>query len=100
MLSREEAATIRAALRYWADETAPHGVDVARHYVDEPVERLLDRHALEQLAERFAWGRLREISVDSVTGHPPGPIRTANKTRPADGKTTTWTIVADSSDPA
>ena len=98
MLSRSEAAVIRAALSFWIDEIEPHGSETAGHYLDEPVEELLDREAIERLRDRFRWAELRIVEVDRSTMNPVGPIRLADQ---RDGSTAmtsemaNWTVVAD-----
>ena len=98
MLSRSEAAVIRAALSFWIDEIEPHGLETAGHYLDEPVGELPDREATERLRDRFEWDELRVVEVDRSTMNPVRPIRLADH---RDGSTVTtsgtvnWTVIAD-----
>ena len=101
MLSRPEAAVIRAALSFWIDEIEPHGSGTAEHYLDEPVGTLPNREAIERLRGRFRWDELRIVEVDRRTMDPVGPIRLADQ---LDGLTATsselanWTVIADDLD--
>ena len=60
MLTRQELALIRAALRYLADELLPHGRDALTDYLDEPSDK---QHAwtaeeVTSLCDRLRRGRL------------------------------------------
>ena len=68
MLSADEAATIRAALRYWLDEVVPHGPSVAQLYLDSEAAKVLGRAELERLIQRFAAGNLRCVATKPDSG--------------------------------
>ena len=63
MLSADEAATIRAALRYWLDEVVPHGPSVVQLYLDSETTETLGRTPVEGLIQRFAAGNLRCVAT-------------------------------------
>ena len=98
MLSRPEAAVIRAALSFWIDEIEPHGSGTAEHYLDEPVGKLPNREAIERLRDRFKWDELRVVEVDRSTMNPVGPIRLADQRDTSTATTSelpTWTVIVD-----
>ncbi|WP_404309617.1 hypothetical protein [Neorhodopirellula lusitana] len=53
MLTQDQLATIRAALRYWRDEIVPGGREVSSHYFDTQVENELNADEVELLIEQF-----------------------------------------------
>ena len=61
MLSSDELATIRAALRFWRDEIVPGGDELALLYLDEPATSALDRDQVDSLAECFQHHNVRAI---------------------------------------
>ena len=61
MLSSDELATIRAALRFWRDEIVPGGDELALLYLDEPTTSTLDRDHVDSLAECFQQHNVRAI---------------------------------------
>ena len=61
MLSSDELATIRAALRFWRDEIVPGGDKLALLYLDEPTTSTLDRDHVDSLAECFQLQNVRAI---------------------------------------
>lgn len=66
MLTADELATIRAALRYWTDEIVPHGQSAAKNYFDSPDTTMLKRRDTDWLLERFT-----ESEIRFVGGTPP-----------------------------
>ncbi len=62
MLTPDETATIRAALRYWSEEMVPHGETVAQPYYDVERVRTLDRREVERLIDRFGEDQLRFVA--------------------------------------
>ncbi len=68
MLSQTEAAIIRAALSYWIDEIVPGGIELAKPYLDLPLDRLPGREETIALQVRFRWERLLYLEADSDTG--------------------------------
>lgn len=68
MLSRTDAAVIRAALRYWSDEIVPGGKELGQHYVDEEIGEMLSPNEVESLIRRFRWESLLSVEVDSESG--------------------------------
>ncbi len=61
MLSIHEAATLRAALRYWADEIAVHNPSVASPYMDDPGVVPLGLAEIAGLIERLERVNLRYV---------------------------------------
>lgn len=53
MLTQDQLATIRAALRYWRDEIVPGGRKVSSLYFDTRVENELNADEVELLIEQF-----------------------------------------------
>lgn len=54
MLTRDESATIRAALRFWKDEMASFDVKTTRHYFDEAPHTPLTAKQIQSLIEKIA----------------------------------------------
>lgn len=65
MLTAKEAATIRAALRFWMDEVIPAGQETASHYFDDRSTELMSRSGTEVLAKKFDLSSLRYIEADN-----------------------------------
>ncbi len=63
MLSIHEAATLRAALRYWTDEIAVHNPSVARPYMDDPDAVPLGLPEIASLIERLDNVKLRYVLI-------------------------------------
>ena len=53
MLTQDELATIRAALRFWRDEMVSVGEDTCRHYFDVSPIPNLNELEIESLIERL-----------------------------------------------
>ncbi len=64
MLTASQLATIRAALTFWEEEMAPHGVDAMRPYVDLPGVEPVPADELRSLRERFARDSVRYAVCD------------------------------------
>lgn len=60
VLTDDELATIRAALRFWKDEMVPAVEDTTRHYFDVTPVPSLTGHEIETLV-----GRMQSSSFDS-----------------------------------
>lgn len=54
MLTPEESATIRAALRFWKDEMATTHAETTRHYFDVAPHPQLTPIQIQQLIDKFA----------------------------------------------
>lgn len=63
MLSQQELATIRGALRFWKDEISPGDVETANHYLDSPVSEQLNAPHIERLIERFQVENIRYVRM-------------------------------------
>ena len=61
MLSSDELATIRAALRFWRDEIVPGGSELALLYLEELTTSTLDRDYVDSLVECFQQHNVRVI---------------------------------------
>ena len=68
MLNQTEAAVIRAALTYWADEIVPGGIELAKPYLDLRLDRVPNREKTIALQARFRWERLLYIEANPDTG--------------------------------
>jgi hypothetical protein len=68
MLTFAEAATVRAALKYWIDEMGSAEFPTTRHYLDVPIGRRLTLDELNLLRDQFAWDRLLFIKTEFDTG--------------------------------
>ena len=64
MLTIDEAATIRAALRYWIDEMAQHR-HAAQHYFDSVGAQQLTSAETKELLNRFRENELRFVCLGS-----------------------------------
>lgn len=63
MLSEQELATIRGALRFWKDEIAPGDVEVANHYFDSPLSEQLTPQQLDRLIDCFQATNIRYVRM-------------------------------------
>lgn len=68
MLDSRQLASIRAALRYWQDEMAPHGPDIAHHYFSESDESPLSPEEVADLIVTLESCVIRPIKIDPETG--------------------------------
>lgn len=68
MLTQQELATIRGALRFWKDEIASGDVETANHYLDSPFSEQLDAPQIERLIERLQVTNIRYVRM-SEQGH-------------------------------
>ncbi len=68
MLRQTDAAVIRAALSYWVDEIVPGGIELARPYLDLPLDRLPGRDETIALQARFRWEQMLYLEADPRTG--------------------------------
>jgi hypothetical protein len=66
MLTKHEAATIRAALRYWIDEFGPHDESVAKPYFDTDDSQQIPCARVEAIIVRFQESNLRFTTIDST----------------------------------
>jgi hypothetical protein len=64
MLTIDEAATIRAALRYWIDEMAQHK-HAAQHYFDSVGTQQLTSAETKELLKCFRENELRFVCLGS-----------------------------------
>ena len=64
MLSINEAATIRGALRFWIDEIVPNGLSTATAYFDRDDSELLTRVETDRLIQLFDEPQLKFAQVD------------------------------------
>ena len=53
MLTPGDLATVRAALLFWYEEMAPHGVEIMQPYFDSPEAEPLSAEEVSRLRERF-----------------------------------------------
>ena len=58
MLTQDESATIRAALRFWKDEMAIIDVETTRHYFDDAPPPQLTADQIQSLIEKISSLRL------------------------------------------
>ncbi|MCD0462163.1 hypothetical protein [Roseiconus lacunae] len=66
MLTTREAATIRAALRYWSEEMAPHGSSLSSAYFDQIVDRPMSPDEIKKLIEQFNAAQLRYLRLGAL----------------------------------
>ena len=95
MLSHHELATIRAALRFWNDEIAAHGIVTASHYFDESGTRLLSAEETARLIHRFDPSAVRYLRI--VNGQPAAPL--LSQPTESDGNTPLVTVIGDTDSP-
>ena len=67
MLTQTDAAVIRGAFSFWIDEIVPSGLNVAKHYLDQPVTEMPTAAETAELRSRFLWNRLLFVEADPVT---------------------------------
>ena len=65
MLTASEAATIRAALRYWIDEMLPVDERTAKFYFDAELATPLNRKETQTLSAKFKESSLKFIAAPS-----------------------------------
>lgn len=63
MLTHDQLATIRAALRYWRDEIVPGGGDLSSLYFDTEVETDLTAEEIKILIEHLQPDKTRCVLV-------------------------------------
>jgi hypothetical protein len=64
MLTQEDLATVRAALRFWRDEMIPVGGNTSQYYFDGEQRHLLTCDEVDALVERFQCEEVRYLMVE------------------------------------
>lgn len=67
MLSPDDLATVRAALLFWSEDMAPHGVEIMQPYFDAPDAEPLSADDVSRLRDQLVHSAIRYALYSSNT---------------------------------